>query len=163
MYSTCIFCHGALGTNEAVEHFPVGRRLAFDAARGRLWVVCKSCERWNLSPLEERWEAIDECERLFSDARLRLSTEHIGLAALREGLTLVRIGAPKRPEFAAWRYGDQFGRRRRRYIVGGGALGVAAGAMLSAPFIGLMIPAVGITGALVAQSVASLFRVLHTN
>ena len=58
MYSTCIFCHAGLGSNEAIEHFPVGRRLAFDAAKGRLWVVCSACERWNLSPLEERWEAI---------------------------------------------------------------------------------------------------------
>ncbi len=49
----------------AIEHFPVGRRLAFDAAKGRLWVVCHHCGRWNLSPLEERWEAIEECERLF--------------------------------------------------------------------------------------------------
>ena len=72
MYSTCIFCHSSLGANEAIEHFPVGRRLAFDAARGRLWVVCRSCERWNLTPLEERWEAIEECERLFSSTKLRV-------------------------------------------------------------------------------------------
>ncbi|HUQ18162.1 MAG TPA: hypothetical protein VM099_01005 [Gemmatimonadaceae bacterium] len=29
-----------------------------------------------------------------------------------EGLDLIRIGKPLRPEFAAWRYGDQLGRRR---------------------------------------------------
>ena len=29
MYSTCLFCHAQLGANEVVEHFPVGRRLAF--------------------------------------------------------------------------------------------------------------------------------------
>ncbi|MDB4879426.1 MAG: hypothetical protein JWL60_872 [Gemmatimonadetes bacterium] len=40
MYSTCLFCNGALGADDAIEHFPVGRRLAFDSARGRLWVVC---------------------------------------------------------------------------------------------------------------------------
>ena len=74
MYSTCIFCHASLGANDAVEHFPVGRRLAFDAARGRLWAVCRKCERWNLSPLDERWEAIEECERLFGGTRLRVST-----------------------------------------------------------------------------------------
>jgi hypothetical protein len=34
MYSMCLFCHTDLGANEAVEHFPVGRRLAFDAAKG---------------------------------------------------------------------------------------------------------------------------------
>lgn len=59
----CLFCLQRLGNNEAIEHFPVGRRLAFDPAKGRLWVVCRKCERWNLTPLEERWEAIEECER----------------------------------------------------------------------------------------------------
>lgn len=127
MYRTCLFCHADLGTNERLERFPVGQRLAFDAARGRLWVVCRRCERWNLSPLEERWEAIDDAERLYRDARRRVSTDQIGLARLPDGLELVRIGQPQRPEFAAWRYGDQFGRRRLRYFtratLGIGALG----------------------------------------
>ena len=117
MYSTCLFCYRDLGRNEFVENFQVGRRLAFDAAKGRLWVVCRGCQRWNLTPLEERWEAIEECERAFSDTKLRVSTDSIGLARVREGLELVRIGAPKLPEMAAWRYGDQFGRRRRRYLL----------------------------------------------
>ena len=57
MYATCMFCNGPLGRNDALEHFPVGRRLAFDGEKGRLWVICPSCARWNLTPLEERWEA----------------------------------------------------------------------------------------------------------
>jgi hypothetical protein len=129
MYSTCIFCKRPLGGNEAVESFPVGRRLAFDPAKGRLWVVCRRCERWNLTPLEERWEALEECERLFRATRMRMSTDNIGLAKLKEGLVLVRIGEPLRPEFAAWRYGDQFGRRRRRAIMWTAAGGVAVGAV----------------------------------
>ncbi|MEO7104352.1 MAG: hypothetical protein ABI311_13235 [Gemmatimonadaceae bacterium] len=131
MYSTCLFCHSDLGANEVVEHFPIGRRLAFDEQKGRLWVICRSCERWNLTPLEERWEAIEECERLFRGTSLRMSTDHIGLARVSEGLELVRVGSPQRPEMAAWRYGDQFGRRRRRYymIAAGGA--VAVGAVVS--------------------------------
>lgn len=111
MYASCIHCHAPLGANDALEHFPVGRRLAFDPAKGRLWVVCAGCRQWNLTPLEERWEAIDEGERLFRDTRLRASTDNIGLARLRDGTELVRIGAPQRPEFAAWRYGDRFARR----------------------------------------------------
>ena len=122
MYSTCLFCHTQLGANEAVEHFPIGRRLAFDAAKGRLWVVCRKCERWNLTPIEERWEAIEECERSFRETKLRVSTDEIGLARLNEGLELVRIGKPQRPEFAAWRYGDQFGRRRRKSVIQGVAI-----------------------------------------
>ena len=143
MYTTCIFCHGELGRNEAVEHFPVGRRLAFDARRGRLWAVCRRCERWNLSPVEERWEAIEECERLFRATRLRVSTDNVGLARLKGGTELVRIGEPLRPELAAWRYGDQFGRRRRAtllkvglglgavgaLVAGGIAAGVGVGGM----------------------------------
>ena len=122
MYATCIFCRGALGRNEALEHFPVGRRLAYDSAKGRLWVVCPVCERWNLTPLETRWEAIEEAERAYRATRLRLSTDNIGLAHLSEGLELVRVGAPPRLELAGWRYGDQFGRRRRKHI----ALGTVA-------------------------------------
>jgi hypothetical protein len=112
MYSTCIFCHSPLGANDTIEHFPVGRRLAFDAAKGRLWVICASCARWNLSPLDERWEAIEEAERLFRATRTRVTTGHIGLARLPDGMQLVRIGKPLRPEFAAWRYGTRFARRR---------------------------------------------------
>ncbi|HEV7594825.1 MAG TPA: hypothetical protein VGO33_07495, partial [Gemmatimonadaceae bacterium] len=108
-----------------MEHFPVGRRLAFDAAKGRLWVVCRKCERWNLTPVEERWEAIEECERAYRGTKLRASTDQIGLARLSEGLELVRIGQPLRPEFAAWRYGDQFGRRRRKQLMKTGAIAAA--------------------------------------
>lgn len=128
MYSTCLFCKQPLGTNEIIEQFPVGRRIAFDAGQGRLWVVCKACERWNLSPLDDRLEIIDECERLFSNTRMRVSTENIGLARLSEGLELVRIGRPMRPEMAAWRYGDQFGRRRRNmyWRVGAGVVAIGA-------------------------------------
>lgn len=128
VYSTCLFCHKYLGANQVLETFPVGRRLAFDAGKGRLWVVCRHCEKWNLSPFDQRWEALEDCERRFRAARKRVSTDQIGLARLDEGLELVRIGEPLRPEFAAWRYGDQFGRRRRRTIVrgvGAGALGAA--------------------------------------
>ncbi|GAC1517338.1 MAG: hypothetical protein NVS1B4_17180 [Gemmatimonadaceae bacterium] len=131
MYSTCLFCHHTLDTNEVVEACPVGRRLAFDSDRGRLWVVCQRCERWNLTPLEERWEAVETCERLFRRARLRASTDHIGLARVTERLHLVRIGSPLRPEFAAWRYGDQFGRRRRRVFVHTGLAFASLGGLLA--------------------------------
>jgi hypothetical protein len=130
MYSTCLFCNRPLGRNEILETFPVGRRVAFDGERGRLWVVCRRCERWNLSPLEERWEAIEDCERMFRDTRLRVSTDNIGLARIGDQLEIVRIGRPVRGEFAAWRYGDQFGRRRKRAMIyttaGVGALGILA-------------------------------------
>jgi hypothetical protein len=158
MYSTCIFCHAPLGTNDAIEHFPVGRRLAFDVAKGRLWVICRGCERWNLTPLEERWEAIEECERAFAGTKLRVSTDEIGLARLREGTTLIRIGAPQRPELAAWRYGDQFGRRRKRYILGTAAvLAGTAGLIIAGPVTGLVS-----AGAINVLNIGNLARYVRT-
>lgn len=141
MYATCLFCSGALGRNEILEHFPVGRRLAFDAAKGRLWVVCPSCRRWNLTPLEIRWEAIEEAERHYRDTRLRTATEHVGLAKLGDGTELVRIGRPLLPEFAAWRYGDVFRRRWRQAAVVG-----AAGFVVPLAYAGAQIA--GVAGAL---------------
>jgi len=147
MYKACMFCNRPLGENQVVETFPVGRRLAFDADRGRLWVVCRKCERWNLSPLEERWEAVESLERLFRDTRVRVSTENIGLARHPEGLELVRIGDPMRQEFAAWRYGDQFGRRRKRQIlIGAGAAIVLGGVAVGGVATGVL------SGALLGQS-----------
>ena len=144
MYSTCIFCHASLGTNDAIEHFPVGKRLAFDADKGRLWVICGSCARWNLSPLDERWEAIEEAERIFRDTRMRVTTDNIGLARLPSGEQLVRIGKPLRPEFAAWRYGTRFARRRLNVQVLTGAAAAAA-ALAGAIFSPIIVPAL-ITG-----------------
>ena len=147
MYRTCMFCNRPLGLNQVVEEFPIGRRLAFDSARGRLWVVCKRCERWNLTPIEERWEAVEACESLFRETRVRVSTQNVGLAKLREGLELVRIGAPLRKEFAAWRYGDQFGRRRKKtLLVGAGALVALGGVVVGGVATGV------ISGALLGQS-----------
>ena len=139
MYTACLYCSHSLASNEAVEEFPIGRRLAFDAAKGRLWVVCPSCARWCLVPIEERWEAVEQCERLFRDARLRASTDEIGLVRLREGLELVRVGKPLLPELSAWRYGREYTARRRKAIAvgltgagvaaAGGALAVSTGAV----------------------------------
>lgn len=113
MYSTCLSCHAPLGANDVLEHFPIGRRVVFDQTRGRLWAVCSVCRQWNLAALDERWEAIEAAERLYHGTTLRASTDNIGLARMRDGTELVRIGEPPRPEFAAWRYGERFARRWR--------------------------------------------------
>lgn len=145
MYSRCIRCHADLGRNGVLETFPVGERIAYDLDRGRMWVICPACRRWNLSPLLSRWEAMETAERRFRETSRRVSTENIGLARLREGLELVRVGDPLRDEFAAWRYADRFGRRRRQaalwagggllaagaLVAGGTVLGIATGAVLA--------------------------------
>ena len=110
LYTTCLFCHTDLGANHFLPTFPVGRRLAFDPKKGRLWVICTRCGRWNLTPLEERWEAIDEAERLFRGTRLRMSTDNVGLAHFRGGFELVRVGPALLPEIASWRYGTRLAR-----------------------------------------------------
>lgn len=137
MYSSCLFCNSSLGTNDRIEHFGVGRRLAFDAAKGRLWVICPSCARWNLTPIDERWEAIDECERLFRGTYVRVSTDNVALARFEDRFELVRIGKPLRPEFAAWRYGRNFSMRRREahFMVGAGVAAAAVGAATIGPAI----------------------------
>src|SRR5687768_14221775 len=107
MYKICLFCHVDLGRNDSIEGLSVGRRIAFDSEKGRLWVVCTECGRWNLTPFEERWEAIEDCERIFRNTRLRVATDNVGLAQPHWGFELVRIGAALRPEIAAWRYGTK--------------------------------------------------------
>jgi hypothetical protein len=154
MYSTCLFCSSDLGRNEALYDFPIGRRLAFDGRKGRLWVVCRQCERWNLTPIEERWEAIEQAERQFRAARQRVSTENVGLARLADRTELVRIGEPLRPEYAAWRYGDQFGRRRRRQIlIAGGGLGAIGAVLTGGAMAGVSI---GVFGGLIGGGINAI-------
>src|SRR4051812_9345801 len=44
-----------------------------------------------------------------------------------DGLELIRIGEPLRPEFAAWRYGRHFGTRRRKtHAITGATVAAAA-------------------------------------
>jgi hypothetical protein len=160
MYATCIHCRHGLGSNQRIEHFPTGRKLAFDVAKGRLWVVCPACGQWNLSPLEERWEAIEECEKLFRVTPRRASTDEIAIATIPGTLDLVRVGRPQRPEFAAWRYGERLLRKRRavQWKVGGagliGAAGVA-GAFVAAGPMGLVPIAVAPVLAVYMKLIAS--------
>ena len=156
MFSTCIVCHAPLGSNASIEHFPVGTRLAFDAERGRLWAICPRCRRWNLAPIEGRWEALEECERAYRGASQRVSTDNIALARLKDGTDLVRIGRPLLPEFAAWRYGRELRQRARRTLAvvtatsGVATLAnigkIAGGAAFSVSGAGFALAAVGLGG-----------------
>ena len=118
MHQHCLSCTAPLGRNDLVESFPIGQRLAFDARKGRLWAICPRCRRWNLAPLEERWEAVETLERLFGGSRMRVQSENIGLARLADGTNVVRIGEALEGELAAWRYGSELRRRRWHRIVG---------------------------------------------
>ncbi|HEX8691514.1 MAG TPA: hypothetical protein VF746_03670 [Longimicrobium sp.] len=120
MYTRCTFCHAALAANQTLEHFQVGRKIAFDPARGRLWAICIACGRWNLAPIEERWEALDELERVAADrARLLSQTDNVALLRA-EDLELVRVGRADLGEEAWWRYGrDLLARRKQSYVIQG--------------------------------------------
>ncbi len=154
MYATCLFCDARFKPNDEIEPMPVGRRLAFDSEKGRLWVVCGRCRQWNLAPLDERWEAIEACERRFRLSRVRVSTDNIGLARLPGGTDLVRVGRPLRPEFAAWRYGERFARRRRQALAVGAVGAVGATAAAPVALAGLTLGAAVFLGGWVAPWLA---------
>ena len=139
MYRSCIFCSAKLGSNESIEHFPVGRALAFDAAKGRLWAVCPKCARWNLAPMEARWEAIEEAEKQFRETRLRAQSENIGLARLRDGTRLVCVGKAVPGELALWRYGAEMQRRWRATLLSSGVMTamMVAGAFTGVGLVGM--------------------------
>jgi hypothetical protein len=130
MYANCLFCPSSLGRNRALEHFPVGRRIAFDLARGRIWAVCPRCGRWNLCPFDERWEALDDCARLSETALVQESTSNISLLRHRSGLSLILVGRPTLGELVSWRYARNLARRRRGFVVAMAALGTVGAVSL---------------------------------
>ena len=126
MWNHCIVCATHLGENDDVEHFPVGRTLAFDSEKGRLWVTCPRCRRWNLTPLDARWEALEELEELWASAPAKVMKESIGLARLPSGTEIVRVSPDTSEEQIAWlRWGR--GERRgsvwKKVLVGSAAAG----------------------------------------
>ena len=127
MYTHCFVCRRSLGENDAIVHLTIGRKVAFDVERGRLWVVGPHCGQWCLTPMEERWGTIAECDALFNGAEARVSTANVGLARARD-VELIRIGPALRDEIANWRYGPRLARRRRIVRVASGAAAVGAGA-----------------------------------
>lgn len=113
MLTSCLACHEPFPANETVEHFPVGRRIAFDPRRGRLWAVCGSCARWTLAPFDARWEALEELERLTRDrARLLAETDNVGLLTVGD-VELVRVGHAGLREESWWRFGKEYAVRRK--------------------------------------------------
>ncbi|MDX1645982.1 MAG: hypothetical protein R3304_02465 [Longimicrobiales bacterium] len=131
MYTRCLVCATPFEANARLEHAPHGRRVAFDPVRGRLWVVCRTCRRWSLLPIEERWEALEELEKLTVDeARLLSRTDNIALLKV-GALEIVRVGKAERTEEAWWRYGRELQSRRQTWNKLGLAGTLAAGAVVA--------------------------------
>src|SRR6266513_461321 len=115
MYRTCAFCNGKLDGDGGPSGLGVGRRLAFDEWKGRLWVICPKCARWNLAPLDDRLEQIEALARAANSGRVAAATEHVALIRW-QSYDLVRVGKPRRTEFATWRYGERLKARRREQL-----------------------------------------------
>ena len=128
MYRKCLVCDQEFEPNDALEHLDRGRRVAYDPERGRLWLICRSCLRWSLIPMESRWEALEELEKLVRDgARVLSRTDNVAL--MRAGrVEIVRVGGAQLHEEAWWRYGRELRQRRERFqrLSTAGSIGAAA-------------------------------------
>lgn len=129
MYTNCLRCGRSLGRNSELADLPIGRCIAFDRDKGRVWVVCTRCRQWNLLPLEERWEALEEAERIATTAESRVEGGRIGLARTAGGLELLRATGVPDSDIANWRYGRRLQRRRSLLLWIGGASMVLAVAL----------------------------------
>ncbi|MEJ2502145.1 MAG: hypothetical protein P8177_02340 [Gemmatimonadota bacterium] len=106
---TCVYCDHPLDEARA--------RAAYDPWLGRLWRVCPECRRWNVVPLEDRWEAVERLERATRDlGRTLLRTDHLDLVRAR-GQQFIRVGRAPRPELANWRYSDLLPAGARRGLL----------------------------------------------
>jgi hypothetical protein len=115
MYATCAFCSGALGGDGGDSGLDVGKRFAFDGWKGRAWVVCQRCSRWNLTPYDTRLEVIAALERMAAAGRVAATTDQVAL--VRAGpYDVVRVGKPPRIELAGWRYGERLKARQREKL-----------------------------------------------
>lgn len=128
MYRKCLVCNHEFAANDALEHLDRGRKIAYDPEKGRLWLICRACSRWSLVPIEARWEALEELEKLVRD-RARVLSRTDNVALMRAGpLEMVRVGRARLREEAWWRYGRELRQRRERFrkLSTAGTIGAAA-------------------------------------
>lgn len=130
MLQSCLVCGAPFPDEQVLEHLPRGERVAYDAERGRLWLVCTACRRWSLIPLEARWEALEELEKAVTDTgRVLSSTDRIALIKVGP-LEVVRVGGASRTEEAWWRYGRELVGRRQKYAKLSTVAAVGTGAVM---------------------------------
>jgi hypothetical protein len=115
MFRSCAFCNAAFDGDGGPSGLGVGRRLAFDEWKGRLWVVCPRCSRWNLTPFDDRLERIESLARAASQGRIAASTDQVALIRWQQ-YSFVRVGKPPRVELATWRYGERLRNRQRERL-----------------------------------------------
>lgn len=125
MFKTCAFCNASLDGDGGPSGLGVGRRLAFDEWKGRLWVICSRCSRWNLTPLDDRLERIEAVARAARAGRVAAATDQVALIRWQR-YDLVRVGKPMRVELATWRYGERLRSRQRERMMVVVPLSIAA-------------------------------------
>lgn len=118
LFTHCLLCRTPFPEGTLVEHLPVGRRVAYDPERGRLWTICEGCGGWTLAPIEARWEALVELERLVTGkGRVSLAGRTANISLFRRGSSeIVRIGGSSLEEEAFWRYGAPAARRHGKLL-----------------------------------------------
>src|SRR5258708_3018333 len=103
MFRSCAFCNAAFDGDGGPSGLGVGRRIAFDEWRGRLWVVCPRCSRWNLTPFDDRLERIEAVARSASQGRIAASTDQVALIRW-ERYDFVPVGKPPPVDLAPCLY-----------------------------------------------------------
>src|SRR5256714_4968130 len=159
MYRTCAFCNGKLDGDGGPSGLGVGRRLAFDEWKGRLWVICPKCSRWNLAPLDDRLEQIEALARAANSGSVAAATEQVALIRW-QSYDLVRVGKPRRMEFATWRYGERLQARRREQLKFVVPVTVAAVGLAGAVNVAAARPPGGFSGEMPKISAGRLTRVI---
>src|SRR5688572_19780884 len=106
LYSSCLFCAHDFPPSPLFGRVPPGLQLAYDPSCNRLRSIFGRCRRWNLLPIEERYDAIDLLEHTVAGRALLLAhSDNVALYS-HEELQIVRIGPARLPERATWRYGS---------------------------------------------------------
>ncbi len=147
VFTSCLSCKIRFPEAGLLDQPIRGDRIAYDPARGRLWSICRSCGSWSLAPIEERWETVEELERITTRdtrgagrARLLSRTDHIALFEWGR-LRIVRVGESNRMEEAWWRYGQHLRKRwhdEKRVSVGAA---VTLGAAIVGGVLSTTLPA----------------------
>ncbi len=74
----CMFCGGRVGTNTVLKSSRVGAHIAFSESRCRVWLVCATCDRWNLVEPDSATAMLRECCAVFRSTAEREVSDGIG-------------------------------------------------------------------------------------
>jgi hypothetical protein len=115
LFTKCLFCGCGFPRNSLFNLVPPGERLAYDPERSRIWSICARCQRWNLIPIDDRYDAIDVLERAVSDrGHFLAGTANISWYQV-DDISVIRIGPARLIERVSWRYGRELIKRGRSY------------------------------------------------